>query len=82
MNQINSPDHERMSLSFHAIHAICHERDFVVRVNDPTTNFAKRILKEELKKAGIEIPAFRGCIACAVGFSCDYLQPNQEDHKR
>jgi hypothetical protein len=60
--------------SFDALHAIYHERDFRVRVNDPTVNFVARILAEE-----VELKNTRGCAACAAGYEPFYLQPGASD---
>ncbi len=67
--------------SFHALHAVYHERDFVVRVNDPTINFVRRILSEEtLGQRGIA-DLKTGCPACAAGYDFSALQPNNEDRR-
>lgn len=65
------------STAFHALHAVYHERDFRVRVNDPTQNFVRRILVAEV---GSDKNA-PNCPACAAGY--DYLkeQPNKADRE-
>jgi hypothetical protein len=60
--------------SFDALHAVYHERDFRVRVNDPTINFVARILAEE-----VGLKNTNGCAACAAGYEPFALQPNASD---
>lgn len=68
------PDDHRAIM---ALHMVYHERDFRVRVNDPTINFVRRQL-------GLLFPKHaqgQGCPACAAGLNYLDLQPNNEDHR-
>lgn len=67
--------------SFDALHAICHERDFVVRVNDPTVNFANRILCDSVGPGTTQTRVALGqsCSACNAGYRYNALQPNARD---
>lgn len=66
--------------SFDALHAIYHERDFRVRVNDPVIHFANRILAKSV--GGTLRNGRTDCIACLAGYDPSHLQPNDEDHRR
>jgi phosphate uptake regulator len=61
--------------SIAVLHAIYHERDFRIRVNDPTINFTRRQL-------GLLFPVYArvdGCPACAAGLDHLELQPEACD---
>jgi len=70
-------------LAFHALHAIYHERDFRVRVNDPTINMVRRVLAAEV---GVDAdpdvaPNLANCPACSAGFDFLACQPTHEDRR-
>lgn len=73
-----SADHSKLSAAFHALHAVHHERDFRVRVNDPTQDFVRSVLKAEIEKAGTPVsptlPATH-CPACSAGYNFEWIQP-------
>lgn len=68
----NVPDDHRALLTLHAVY---HERDFRVRVNDPTINFVRRQLALIVEQD----PADGTCPACAAGLKHDDLQPEACD---
>lgn len=67
-------------IAFKTLHAVYHERDFRVRVNDPTINFVRRQLQacvaDKVTAENDECPA------CAAGFEPFEEQPNDEDRRR
>jgi hypothetical protein len=77
---------DKQNKAFNALHAVYHERDFRVRVNDPTINFVRRILAECLgANTIVEIDPKTSsivCPACKAGHEPFVLQPNSEDRKR
>jgi hypothetical protein len=84
--KIDEELHKTRPPAFHALHMVYHERDFRVRVNDPTIGFVYRILleevKDELEKRPDHKPEYWNCPACAAGYDFLYMQPNDEDRKR
>ncbi len=67
-----------MSVAFHALHAVYHERDFRVRVNDPVVAMVRRVLAESIDI----VPGHEhriACPACAAGYSTDGYGPKPED---
>jgi hypothetical protein len=59
-------------LAFKALHAVYHERDFRVRVNDPTISFVRRVLAKCVGEEKLKNPDLSRCPACAAGFALDY----------
>ncbi len=73
---------ETESRAFHVLHAIYHERDFRVHVNDPTINFVRRTLGEIVgRTATMRADATNGCPACTAGFDPFTRQPNAKDSR-
>ena len=73
--------------AFDALHMVYHERDFRVRVNDPTISFVKRILSQEVGLAEASPSqlvklAAGDCPACLAGYDFFDLQPNDQDRRR
>lgn len=74
-------------LAFKVLHAVYHERDFRVRVNDPTVNFVRRNLatlvgEDKLgEEALLACRAKSECPACAAGFDPFEEQPNAADRR-
>lgn len=68
-------------LAFKALHMVFHERDFRVRVNDPTINFVRRMLGECVKDLPKDEKVTWGCPACQAGFDFMDEQPTTEDRK-
>lgn len=68
--------------AFHALHAVYHERDFRVRVNDPTINMVHRILAEEVQAPITSISIASPCPACRAGYDYLAVQPNDDDRRR
>ena len=74
-------------LAFKALHAVYHERDFRVRVNDPTVNFVRRILAQCVGEEKLSLDALTearkrsSCPACAAGFNFLDEGPSAEDRR-
>jgi len=66
------------SEAFHALHAVYHERDFRVRVNEPTINMVQRILALEVN---VEVKYDAACPACKAGYHYLHTQPNDADRR-
>lgn len=73
--------HGSVPAAVHALHALKHERDFVVRVNDPINNMVSRVLDESVAQFPILDQRLFGCSACARGFEPFYLQPSALDRR-
>jgi hypothetical protein len=75
----NSKELSREERAIQALHMVYHERDFRVRVNDPTINFVRRQLTELMK----DIPStdMHSCPACNAGYNFLDLQPGEEDRR-
>lgn len=62
----------KQSPAFHTLHAIYHERDFRVRINDSTVEKVRQTL---VKCVGIETPDLQGCPACSQGYDLVLTSP-------